>query len=86
MENALLPILKMFDRVVQQSLARLLNSGWHDSSAVTGTIAQQSLERLLDSGWHDHSTVTGNSFSFFYAGTILNSVMLTVEALCHVPG
>ena len=44
---------------LQQSLARLFNSGWHDSSIVTGTIAQQSLAQICNSGWHDSSTVAG---------------------------
>ena len=44
--------------ILQQSLARLFNSGWHDSSTVTGIILQQSLARLFNSGWHDSPAVT----------------------------
>ena len=57
--------------ILQQSLARLFNSGWHDCSTVTGTILQQWLARFFNSGWHDPSTVTGMIFSFLYAGRIL---------------
>ena len=56
-ENVLLPILKMFGRIVQQSLAQSFNSHWHDCSTVTGMILQQSLARLFNSHWHDWSTV-----------------------------
>ena len=45
--------------ILQQSLARLFISGWHDCSTVAGMIIQQSLARLFNSGWHDCSTVTG---------------------------
>ena len=58
-ENPLLPILKMFGTVVQQSLAQFFNSHWHDSSTVTGIILQQSLARLFNSHWHDSSTLAG---------------------------
>ena len=57
--------------IVQQPLARLFNSHWHDCSTVAGTIVQQSLARFFNSHWHICSTVTGNIFSFFYAGRIL---------------
>ena len=47
-------------------IARLLNSRWHDSSTVSGTIfqvsgkiVQQSLARLFNSHWYDYSTVAG---------------------------
>ena len=49
----------MFGRVIQPSLARLLNSRWHDYSTVTGTIFQQSLARLFNSCWHGYSTAAG---------------------------
>ena len=71
-ENDLLPILKMFGTVVQQSLAQFFNSHWHDFSTVAGIILQQSLARFFSSGWHDSSTVTGKIFSFFYAGKFFN--------------
>ena len=45
--------------IVQQSLARLFNSRWHNCSTVTGMIVEQSLVQLFNSGWHDSSTVTG---------------------------
>ena len=45
--------------ILQQWLARLFNSHWHDCSRVTGTIVQQSLARLFNSHWHECSTVTG---------------------------
>ena len=61
-ENALLPILKMFDTVVQQSLAQFFNSHWQDFSTVPGIIRQQSLARLFNSPCKDHSTVTGTIF------------------------
>ena len=44
--------------VVQQSLARLLNSHWHDCSTVQN-YGQQSMARLMNSRWNDFSTVTG---------------------------
>ena len=47
-------------------IARLLNSRWHDSSTVSGTIfqvsgkiVQQSLARLFNNHWYDYSTVAG---------------------------
>ena len=43
----------------QQSLALLLNSRWHNYSAVTGTIVQQSLARLFNTRWHSYSTAAG---------------------------
>ena len=45
--------------VVQQSLALLFNSHWHDCLTVTGTIIQQLLARFLNGHWHNSSTVTG---------------------------
>ena len=45
--------------ILQQPLARLFNSHWHNYSTVTGTIIQQSLEWIFISGWHDCSTVAG---------------------------
>ena len=45
--------------ILQQSLAQLLNSHWHDCSTVTGTLVQQSLARFFNSHWHDSSTATG---------------------------
>ena len=60
--------------IVQQWLAWLFNSCWHDSSTVAGTsdnsnchdsstvagtILQQSLERLFSSHWHNYSKVAG---------------------------
>ena len=44
--------------VIQQSLARLLNSHWHDYSAVQN-YGQQSMARLINNRWNDFSTVTG---------------------------
>ena len=43
--------------VVQQSLALLFNSHWHDCLTVTGTIIQQLLARFLNGHWHNSSTV-----------------------------
>ena len=54
-----LTILKMFDRIVQQSLAQFFNSHWHDCSTVAGMIVQQSLAWLFNSHWQDCSTVAG---------------------------
>ena len=48
-----------FGMVVQQSLARLFNSHWHNSSIVAGKILQQSLARFFNSGWHNSSIFTG---------------------------
>ena len=67
--------------VVQQSLARLLDSCWYDSSTVTGTIVQQSLVRLFNSRLNDYSTVTGTivqqSLARFstVAGTIIQQLL-----------
>ena len=70
---------KVTGTMLQQSLAWLFDSDWHDSSTVSGTIVQQSLAQLCNSGWYDYSTVTGTIlqqwlarfFSFFYTGIIL---------------
>ena len=45
--------------ILQQWLARLFNSHWHDCSTVTGRIIQQWLVWLSNSHWHDFSTGTG---------------------------
>ena len=45
--------------ILQQSLARLFISGWHNSLKVTVTIVQQWLAWLFNSHWHDYSTVAG---------------------------
>ena len=51
--------LTVASTIVQQSMARLFNSHWHECSTVTGTVAQQSQARLFNSCWRDCSTVTG---------------------------
>ena len=43
---------------VQQPLAQVINSHWHNSSTVTGMIVQQSLAQFFNIYWHDSSTVT----------------------------
>ena len=44
--------------ILQQSLAQLFNSHWHNSSTVAAMLIQQSLARLFNSHWHDCPTVT----------------------------
>ena len=43
---------------VQQPLAQVINSCWHNSSTVTGMIVQQSLAQFFNIYWHDSSTIT----------------------------
>ena len=45
--------------IIQQWLARLFNSHWHDCSAITGTIVRQTLPRVFNSSWQNCSTVAG---------------------------
>ena len=46
-------------KIVQQSLAKLFNSRWHDCWTVTGRIIQQWLAWSFNSHWHNCSTVSG---------------------------
>ena len=59
--------------ILQQSLARLFNSYWHNYATVAGTILQLSLARVFNSRWHNYSTVAGTTLQqslarFFNSG------------------
>ena len=49
----------MAGTILQESLARFLNSHWHKCSTVVGIILKQWLARFFNSYWHECSTVSG---------------------------
>ena len=83
------PLAPLFNSHWHESLAWLINSHWNDSSLVAGTIVEQSLAPLFNSHWHDCSTVTGRIVQQLPA-RLINShwhdYSTVVEESCHVPG